>query len=550
MFFPLLLLLSDADWLADVLRRIAASASAGDAPFGGSVLFYHVELWEAAVLAVHFAVMALLSVYGLHRAQLIWLYLRHKPAASPPPPLAGNELPTVTVQLPVYNERFVVAGLIDCMCRLDYPRDRLEIQVLDDSTDDTALIAAAAVERAASLGHPIRLLHRDCRDGFKAGALAAGLEQARGDLIAVFDADFRPEPDFLRRTVGHFEDAAVGAVQGRWTYSNRDESLLTKVQGLLLDSHFAIEQGARSRSGRMFNFNGTGGVLRKAMIVDAGGWQHDTLAEDTDLSYRAQTRGWRFVFRPDIEVPSELPADMGSFQKQQARWAKGLVQTGLKLLPGILRSPRSAAVKLEAFLHLSANLSYPLMALLAAVILPASVIRFERHDARLLAFDGVVFITTFVSLAAYYLLARRELNGRVEGGAWALIPAAMAVGIGLTFSNLRAVAEAVAGVATPFERTAKCASNGRSSTLAKRFYRRPGGWLPWVNLAASAYFVGAAIYTASIGAWASVPFLALFVAGYLYAGGLSLYESLDEQRLAIIDAQDLAPKAGSGAASG
>ncbi len=500
----------------------------------GSVLFYHVNGWQAAVLATHFAVMALLSVYGLHRAQLIWLFRRHQPQPPVPVRSLSGDLPFVTVQLPVYNERFVVEGLIESACRLEYPRERLEIQVLDDSTDDTTSIAAAAVERAAAAGPPIRLLHRGHRVGYKAGALAAGLEQARGALIAIFDADFRPDSDFLLRAVGYFDDARVGVVQGRWSYSNREHSLLTRIQALLLDSHFALEQGARSRSGRMFNFNGTAGVLRKSMIVDAGGWQHDTLAEDTDLSYRAQLRGWKFVYRPELEVLSQLPADMSSFQKQQARWAKGLVQTGLKLLPRIFAAPIPARLKLEAFLHLTANLSFPLMALLSIVIVPATMIRFEMPDPRWLGFDAVVFLSTFVSLAAFYALSQRILHGRVGRWTWALIPAAMAAGIGLTFTNVRAVGEALAGVSSPFERTAKYLTDRSGAQVARRYYRCPGGWTPWANLAASAYFVFSAVYSAWIGAWAIVPFLGLFVAGHLAAGGMSIYETLDGVRLAGI----------------
>lgn len=483
------------------------------------------SLWEAAVVAVYASVMAALSLFGLHRAALTKAYFAGEPARLPAEPA---RLPSVTVQLPLYNERYVVERLIEAVAALDYPRELLEIQVLDDSTDDTTAIAAAAVERFAARGVRIRLLHRDNREGFKAGALAAGLEQARGELVAVFDADFLPERDFLLRAVGAFDDPRVGAVQARWTYRNRDESLLTRVQAMLLDGHFVFEQGGRSRAGLFFNFNGTAGVLRRSMIEDAGGWQGDTLTEDTELSYRAQLRGWRFVYFQDLTVPSELPSEMASFQVQQARWAKGLVQTGLKLSPSILRSGIAWRLKAEALFHLFANLSYPLMTLLAAAMLPSMVVRFRSQEPWLLLLDGPVFLATFGSLAVFYLAARRQVAGSLSWSDLGLFPMALAAGIGLTFSNTQAVMEALLGVRSPFMRTAKTAERGsrRVSTL----YRPSVGWLPWANLAAAGYFLGGFLFAVSIGNWGILPFLALFVTGFGYAGGLAILQSIDRDR--------------------
>lgn len=468
-------------------------------------------------MALYWLSMAALSLYGLHRVVLLHLFSKYKDRqAQPAPP--PDELPFVTVQLPVYNERFVVEGLIEAACALDYPAELIEVQVLDDSTDETTEIAAAAVARLAVTGCAVELLHRDDREGYKAGALAAGLEKARGELVAIFDADFRPEPDFLKQVVGHFTDPQVGCVQARWTFSNREHSLLTRIQAMFLDGHFVLEQGARNRSGRMFNFNGTAGVLRRETIDDSGGWQGDTLAEDTDLSYRAQLRGWQFVLRQDVEVMSDLPQDMASFQMQQARWAKGLIQTAIKLMPQILRSSQPWQVKAEAWMHLTANATYIFMALLSVLVVPTAIIRYRYLGLEWLLLDIPVLLGTCVSLGRFYMRAERELFGAGWRRSLVLIPGAMAAGIALTISNLRAVLEAIVGHRTPFVRTAKLSRAAAGS----RVYLPTGGWLPWANLTGAVYFAVAMVYTAWLGAWASWPFLALFGAGYFYAGGLRL----------------------------
>ena len=474
------------------------------------------------MLALYGLSLTALCAFGTHRLVLLWLYTKYekKRALSAPLP---DELPFVTVQLPVYNERFVVQELIETVCALDYPADRIEFQVLDDSTDETTAIAGAAVARMAERGHQIELLHRDDREGYKAGALAAGLLRARAELVAIFDADFRPAADFLKQLVGHFSVAQVGCVQARWTFSNREKSLLTRAQAMFLDGHFVLEQGARYRSGRMFNFNGTAGILRRTMIDDAGGWQGDTLTEDADLSYRAQLKGWRFVLRPDVEVLSELPEDMASFQVQQARWAKGLMQTAIKLMPQILRAKLPWQVKAEAWMHLTANTTYLFMALLSVLVIPAVVIRYERLGWVWLLLDLPVFLATWVSLGVFYMRAERELFGAAWRRSLGLIPAAMAAGIALTVSNLQAILEALLGRRTAFERTAKYGATGRRTRTGPP----AGGWLPWVNLAGAAYFAAGMAYTACVGAWASLPFLALFVAGYYYAGRPALSHSPD-----------------------
>ena len=477
---------------------------------------------DIILLGTYFGLMGILSLYGLHRYSLIFLYFRYRRNVQGPPALRFSSLPRVTVQLPVYNERFVVEKLLDAVCALRYPRRLLQIQVLDDSTDETAAVLQRAVGEKSAGGEPVEYLHRSDRKGYKAGALEAGLSRATGDLIAVFDADFTPHPGFLERVVHYFADPAVGMVQARWTYRNRRLSVLTRLQAIMLDGHFVFEHGARARSGRFFNFNGTAGVLRKAMIDDAGGWQHDTLTEDTDLSYRAQLRGWTFLYVPHVKAPSELPTDMASFQIQQYRWAKGLVQTGLKLLPRLLRSKLPARVKLEAFFHLTANVAYPLMLLMAALILPSMLSRYSNLDGRLLWLDLPAFVMTCCSLSTFYTLAQSELG---RGGIHRhlhMIPLLASAGIGLAISNTRAVLGAIFGTSSPFERTAKYSGDAKAADEARRVYGRSGGWRIAANLAAAGYFAVCLGVAIQIRHWLGVPVIALFLGGFSYAGAAML----------------------------
>jgi cellulose synthase/poly-beta-1,6-N-acetylglucosamine synthase-like glycosyltransferase len=329
---------------------------------------------ETFVLIAYFFVLCILGIYGWHRYYIVYLYTKYRDRVpGPPPPV--SDWPVVTVQLPIYNEMYVVDRLIEAVCDLDYPKDRLEIQVLDDSTDETRDRAEMAVQRQLARGFDIKYLHRTDRTGYKAGALEAGMKVARGEYIAIFDADFVPTADFLERTVGHLvHDPGLAVVQARWGHLNDEYSLLTRVQAVLLDGHFVLEHGARNRSGCFFNFNGTAGIWRRAAIADAGGWQHDTLTEDLDLSYRAQMRGWRFMFLPDLLTPAEVPVEMNAFKTQQHRWAKGSIQTCRKILPLLLQSNLPFPVKVEAFFHLTANINYLLMVVLSNQMFPSIVV--------------------------------------------------------------------------------------------------------------------------------------------------------------------------------
>jgi cellulose synthase/poly-beta-1,6-N-acetylglucosamine synthase-like glycosyltransferase len=501
---------------------------------------HQLSWFDWAVLIPYFVILAVLSVYGLHRYEIIRTYFKYRRRATGDPSGRFDQLPPVTIQLPLYNERYVVERLIDEVTKIEYPKRLLQIQVLDDSTDDTHPFAEALVERYRALGFPIEYHHRLNREGFKAGALQEGLRTATGELIAIFDADFVPPPDFLLRTVHYFTDSTVGLVQTRWSYLNRGYNFLTEVEALLLDGHFILEHGARSRAGYFFNFNGTAGILRRRMIDEAGGWQHDTLTEDSDLSYRAQLKGWRFVYLPGLDCPSELPVEMHGFQVQQSRWAKGLTQVAKKLLPTILRAKIPWRVKLEAVLHLTPNISYPLMIVVAALMLPVMIVRFYMGVWQMLLLDLPLIGASFWSISAFYLIAQRELYPKHWKRSVFLLPMIMAVGVGLTIVNTRAVLEAIFGVRSGFVRTPKFGIECRPVNLQHKKYRRKSGWLPYFELAVGTYFLGMAAFAIQVNNYLSLPFLLLFVGGYYWAGLATLYQEnqgrlrwLEQRRLEL-----------------
>jgi cellulose synthase/poly-beta-1,6-N-acetylglucosamine synthase-like glycosyltransferase len=478
------------------------------------------NLLDSAILVLYFLSMGILAVYGLHRLYLVHLYRRHR-GERLPEPSGLPELPGITVQLPIYNELYVAERVIDAACALDYPRNLLEIQVLDDSTDATRELCGRKVAEYAAQGFRIVHLARDCRTGFKAGALEAGLREATGEFIAIFDADFIPPLDFARRTLPYFSDPSVGMVQARWGHLNRDYSALTRAQSVLLDGHFIIEQAARNRSGRFFNFNGTAGIWRRSTVESAGGWQHDTLTEDLDLSYRAQLRGWRFLFLPDLVAPAELPVEVNAFKTQQHRWAKGSIQTGLKLLPGILRSRLPAGVKAEAFFHLTSNFAYVLMAFVSLLYFPALRVREQMRWNALLALDLPIFLLATGSVLAFYLLSQREVRAGWLGSLRCL-PVLMSVGVGLCVNNSRAVLEAVLGRRTPFERTPKLRVEGRSAEAMGRAYRGRFSIFTLLEAGMGIHFSVVLAYAWIHRIYASIPFLLLFQSGFLYIALLSL----------------------------
>ncbi|MDH4036874.1 MAG: glycosyltransferase [Candidatus Krumholzibacteria bacterium] len=480
--------------------------------------------WQSVLVHLYFASLAVLSVYGLHRYVILYLYHRHYKQArrvNHPPAQDSRTLPSVTVQLPIFNELYVARRVIRAAAAIRYPRDLLRIQVLDDSTDETRRVARETADELRAQGMNVEYLCRADREGFKAGALKAGLAATPDDLVAVFDADFVPPPDFLEKTVPHFQDAGVGMVQTRWGYLNRDYSLLTRVQAMLLDGHFMLEHTARSCSGRYFNFNGTGGVFRRAAILDAGGWQGDTLTEDLDLSYRTQLRGWRFVFLPDVECPSELPVDIYGLKNQQHRWTKGSIQVGRKLLPRIWRSGAPLKVKLEATFHLSANLSYLLLVLVSLLMPFAVIARAEAMSRGAFVLEAAVFGMTTASIFIFYLVALRELHAD-----WKLrardIPFILAIGIGMCINNAWAVVEALVGYRTPFVRTAKYRIESMRDRWKGKLYRSARKPSFFFEFLFAAYAIAGFVFVAALQEWAALPYMGLFVAGYAYVFGLSV----------------------------
>lgn len=486
---------------------------------------HHMEFFDWAMLIPYFAVLVILSVYGLHRYEMIRGYMKHRKDLPKEPARRFAELPRVTIQLPLYNERYVVERLLEETAKIDYPPELLQIQVLDDSTDETHIFTERLVNEYRAAGVPIEYHHRTNRHGFKAGALQEGLKTATGEMVAIFDADFVPPRDFLQRTIHYFADPQVGMVQTRWTYLNRHYNTLTEVQAMLLDGHFVLEHVARCGGGLFFNFNGTAGVLRLKMIEDAGGWQHDTLTEDSDLSYRAQLKGWRFVYVPEIECPSELPVETYGFQVQQSRWAKGLTQVAKKLLPTILRAPVPWRVKLEAILHLTPNISYPLMIVVSALTLPVMIVRFYMGWFQMVVIDLPLIIASFWSISAFYVMAYRELFPQQWKRSFRYLPALMGAGVALTLINSRAVLEAIFGIQTSFVRTPKYAIDGSGKVRVEGTrYRRRSGWLPYAELACGAYFAWMIVFAFESLNFLAIPFLLLFVFGYGWAGASTLWQ--------------------------
>ena len=482
---------------------------------------------EAAVLTAYFACLGLLAIYAVHRLILVVLFLRHRPLGTEPAATDAADLPRLTVQVPVYNEVFVAGRILEAVCRLDYPRDRLEIQILDDSTDATRELCRRLVERYRAAGFDIRHLRRDSRRGFKAGALAEGLRQSTGEYIAIFDADFVPPRDFARRALPCFADPRVGMVQARWGHLNRGFSTLTRVQSIFLDGHFLIEQTARSRTGRYFNFNGTAGIWRRSCIESAGGWQHDTLTEDLDLSYRAQMAGWRFVFLPTLVAEGELPTQMNAFKSQQHRWAKGSIQTGLKLLPGLLKGAAPLRVKSEAFFHLTGNVAYVLMVAVSLLYFPAMRIREHMEWSRLLALDLPILLLGSGSVLVFYLLSQREIGA----GWWKTLmdlPWLVSVGMGLCLSNALAVLEALLGWRTDFVRTPK-GPQGRTGSWPGDDYRARLSPVVLMEAAGTAYFIVVLLYAVRHGIYVSVPFVLLFLSGFAFSAARSLTEALSDR---------------------
>jgi cellulose synthase/poly-beta-1,6-N-acetylglucosamine synthase-like glycosyltransferase len=424
------------------------------------------------IVTLHLAASLVLAGFGFHRLLLATRYLRFVRQLGRRDPMLPSRLPRVTVQLPLYNERYVAERAVRAAAALDYPRSLLQIQVLDDSTDETTGAVARVVEELREQGFDIHHVHRASRDGFKAGALANGLTSARGTLIAILDADFIPRRDFLVRTVGEFDDPSVGLVQARWEHINAHTSLLTRAQAVQLDAHFTIEHGVRAATRCFFNFNGTAGIWRRRAIEAAGGWNADTLTEDLDLSYRAQLAGWRFVYRDDIGVPSELPVEVAAYRIQQQRWAQGGVQTARKVLPAIMRAPLPGRVKWEAFWHLAGHFTYPLVVVLALAGLLVTWAAGPVQRSWVVAVDGTLLLFATIALSVFYGAAAQARSRSGFARCLPIVPVIMVLGAGIALGQTAAIYRGLRQRATPFRRTPKYRlGRARDSSWRSAAYR-------------------------------------------------------------------------------
>jgi len=477
------------------------------------------------LLTVYYLFLAIVIAVMTYRAVLVLRYYRGKRRDEEPSGRFDEE-PVVTVQLPLFNERFVVERLLETVCALDWPRDRLEVQVLDDSTDATVDIAARKAAELRARGFDVKHIHRTDRTGYKAGALAAALPQARGDLVAIFDADFVPNADFLRRTVDHFTDAGVGFVQGRWDYLNRSFSPLTQGMGMLMDGHFVFEQTVRSRGGYVFNFNGTAGIWRRAAIEAAGGWQDETICEDTDLSYRAYLAGYRGVYLRNLPVPSELPVQITALKSQQHRWAKGLTECFFKVMPGVTRSELPFRKKVEAVFHLGSNLAFPATLFMTVVTLPVMILRMEGAAQGQLAamVDSLVFLLVGVTQILFYVLATKELHADwIRRLRW--LPFFPLVGVGLAVNNARGALEAITGLKTEFVRTPKLGVLGDDKRLARHRERTYTGgrdfWQAVIEIGLGVFYVYMAAVQFTLAGVGAIVTLGLSL-GLFMTGGATL----------------------------
>jgi len=496
------------------------------------------EIIRTGVLVTYFTILTILSIYGAHRLWMLLLYYRHRNDA--PQPKGGRDFePMVTVQLAVFNEMNVIERLMDHVVRMDWPKDKLEIQVLDDSTDETVKVAQAVCEKYRNLGFDIAYIHRTDRTGFKAGALNHGLKTAKGEFVAMFDADFIPTEDFLRKAVPHFADDKIAFVQGCWDHLNRDFNLLTQVQAILLDGHFVFEHTARNRSHAFFNFSGTAGMWRISAIADAGGWQHDTITEDADLSYRAQLKGWRGVYLKDMVVPAELPVEVNAFKSQQHRWAKGNAQVIRKLMKTILFSKESLHTKAECWFHLSANCNYLLMVVLAIIMVPCMILRAGTPAKILLLTDAPFFLLNAVSVGLYFGLSQREVKNNKD---WTkrlkYIPGLMSLGIGLGLNQSKAVLEGFFTNDIEFKRTPKLGMDAEGNAASKRAYKVPKSLVTFLEAGFGIYYFAALLAAIYFRKWASVPFLWLFFSGFAYMSVMSLADVQLFRRLAMDELED------------
>ncbi len=445
--------------------------------------------------------------------------------------MTDKNLPKVTVQLPIFNEFYVVERLIDAAVKLQYPKDKLEIQLLDDSTDETFDKARSIVLKYQREGIPIVHLHRTDRSGHKAGALEQGLQKSKGEFIAIFDADFIPEPDFLLRTVPYFAEAEVGMVQARWGHINQDYNLLTKAQSYGIDGHFMIEQVARNGSGLWMNFNGTAGLWRKSCIEDAGGWQHDTLTEDFDLSYRAELKGWKFKYFKDIVCKAEIPAMISAYKSQQFRWCKGSIQTAVKLLPRIWSAELPWKVKAEAIMHLVNYSVHPLMMINILFTAPLLLMEFwtgmKLTDVPVFALFATAAFMSIGSIGPiiFYAYSQKEIYGDWKSRIY-FLPVMVMIGTGVAVVNTKAWLEAILGIQSGFKRTPKLKIESNADNLKEKLkYTIPFDSLSFIELFMGAYCIFCVYISFVVEKPFIIGFLFIYAIGFFFVGFSSIRDA-------------------------
>ncbi len=479
---------------------------------------------ENFILLLYFLSLSILFGFGIHG--LVLLYYYRKTSKDVQVEISLPEvLPMVTVQLPVFNEMYVVERLIRSVCNIEYPIDKLEIQVLDDSTDETQDICKNIISELKEKGYNIKYIHRVNRQGYKAGALKEGLEVAEGEFVAIFDADFVPKSEFLLKTVPYFQDDNIGMVQTRWEHLNEDESYLTKAQALALDGHFVIEQQVRNKAGFFINFNGTAGIWRKICIEDAGNWQADTLTEDLDLSYRAQLKGWKFKFLNDVTSPAELPADINALKTQQFRWTKGAVETAVKLLPRVMKSDLSWKVKFECFIHLTSNIVFPFIILVALLNVPLVIIKNTVVGVDVYYSLMSIFVLASVSTFLFYTFGQKAIHWDWQRRLM-LFPVFLAGSMGFAVTNTKAVFEGLIGKKSEFARTPKQGDSIKNQIKDVKYRQKKISPVVFFELGLALYFVlgiSISIFYLEI---AAIPFQLMFLIGFGTIGIMSLKHAL------------------------